>query len=71
MYLSISSPICEDAQEGMSGSGCKGYGFTHNVTSTNPSIDQRDARAHVHPADGDGGGNIVGLLLDDDCHTDV
>ena len=39
----------EDPQ-GMSGSGCRGYRFTHNVTSTNPSIDRGCSFSGPSPA---------------------
>ena len=37
----------------MSGSGCKGYGFSHNTASTNPSIDQGCTSLQDHPHDDD------------------
>ena len=37
----------------MSGSGCKGYGFSHNTASTNPSIDQGCTSLQDHPDDDD------------------
>ena len=39
----------------MSGSGCKGYGFSHNTASTNPSIDQGCTSLQDHPDDDDDG----------------